>query len=284
MEPSQSTNIVNNHDIKMPKTKVKPINYIAKSDFQTKDAKTVLDKFRNKFKSNILTTMSDDFTLTFFDIESNKNIIFDSKINRSTENDIIKSLLIYTHNLQPMQKHKFTTQIENSVLYVFLLPVLHTKKYIIKIGYSKDSDQRHTQWSKTFEIEKENMFLLFAIQVKNESYEKAIHTYIKTQFSQLYIPTEKIENKAFCEETYYFDIKLFQIIMDVLRPELMANANYGKLLDKQKEEAKAKQEEAKATQEIEKTKQEIEKTKQDQAKVRQLELELEILKLRQTIA
>jgi hypothetical protein len=79
--------------------------------------------------------------------------------------------------------------------------------------------------------------------------------------------------------------------MDVLRPELMANANYGKLLDKQKEEAKAKQEEAKVKQEIEKTKQEeakatqeIEKTKQDQAKVRQLELELEILKLRQTIA
>jgi len=52
---------------------------------------------------------------------------------------------------------------------------------------------------------------------------------------------ENIENNKFCKETYIFDIKIFQIIMDIIRGQTLASINEGKLLDLKIEQEKTKQ-------------------------------------------
>ena len=51
---------------------------------------------------------------------------------------------------------------------------------------------------------------------------------------------EKVAKNKFCNETYYFDIKLFEIIMDSLRTQLMAEKHHGLFLELQIQEQKTK--------------------------------------------
>ncbi len=223
-------------------------------------------------------------------ITSDYELNFGSNIDPNDDLNLIKSLINRMNKINPIEYSKLTNQIEKSIVYVYLLPLIHENKYCIKFGYTKDEEMRYNTLLASFGISK--MILLFAYKIKCEAYEEAAHTFIKSKYPDLHFLTEKkgraktnledpenIEYNKFCKETYVFDIKIFQVIMDIIKEQSLPSINEGKLLDLKIAQEKTKQIQI---QEEEKTKQmQIqEKTKQEQEKTKQIELELKILQLK----
>ncbi len=103
--------------------------------------------------------------------------------------DILASFVAYMRTIDPTTIYKFDHQIEQSVIYVILLPTKVNDKLIIKFGYSKDLKKRLDEICNAFDIS--DVKLLLAISIKCEAYESAIHNFIKTKYNDLSIDTEK---------------------------------------------------------------------------------------------
>lgn len=267
----------------------------------TKSTKHIVKVPNNLFDRS--TTFFDQFALSSsyipkyqITITSDYELNFGSNIDPNDELNLIKSLINRINKIKPIEYSKLTNQIEKSIVYVYLLPLIHKNKYCIKFGYTKDEETRYNTLLASFGISK--MILLFAYEIKCEAYEEAAHTFIKSKYPELHFLTEKkgstksdasdpenIEYNKFCKETYVFDIQIFQVIMDIIRTQSLASINEGKLLDLKLEQEKTKQIQIQEDGKLKQIQiQEEEKTKQMQihenSKIKQLELELEILRLK----
>ena len=210
-------------------------------------------KFFDKFN------LPDDF-IPKYSIKITDEYTLDYGLNSDIQNitekiddvEMIKSFIYYMKNIPNNEYCKYKNQIENSIVYVFLLPLIVDNKYSIKLGYTKNIFNRHDNLLDTFNIEE--MILLFTYKIKCEAYEETIHDYNKKTIPHLHFLTEKcsgnkkskkninkdisnnyisekIDFKTYCKETYLFDIKIFTTIMDIIKNQLISSTNEGKLID-----------------------------------------------------
>jgi hypothetical protein len=159
--------------------------------------------------------VNEDFLLLL-----NKN---NTKINPFNKTDLIVINEIFSSFIKRYEKLKTTfytfNKIENSVVYVFLMPYLTSKnEYIFKVGYASNLLIRSNNLLKEHNID--NIYLLYVENVKNESYEHKLHSELKSKFSEYYYPVNKYEKKIEtnnkCTETYIGSYLLLKFIVSIL--------------------------------------------------------------------
>jgi len=156
-------------------------------------------------------------------IDTNNNNIINLFTNLSYKdkaeyNKIQQLLASFYHSLNKSNKdiiYKKKEDIENSVVYIFLMPFLTIKKeFIIKIGYTTNLEKRTHDLKREFNISE--LYLLLAMPIKNEAYEKKIHSILKNNFD--YYPIEKVGLKKndkiiICIETYKYSFGLIERVV-----------------------------------------------------------------------
>ena len=176
--------------------------------------------------------------------------------------DILSSLIYKFNNCYLGNIYKDKTQIENTILYVFLLPIVNKKnEFIIKVGYAKDLLVRKEQLKKEFNIDE--IYLIYCCQIKNEAIELELHKRLKkyNNVKSYYINkySKKNEKEIICEETYIFSYSILNtIIQEIYKMELNYEAN---ILDKKITLANIEKDKAISVATIEKEKAIIEKEK-----------------------
>ena len=153
---------------------------------------------------NIVTTnLKQNFTLLKYSNNEDKQKIDDLLFS------IYYSFLNSTHS----NIYKMPNEIECSVLYIFLLPLLTTSnEYIIKPGYSSDLAKRKSDLMKEFNINE--IYLFYAMQLKCEIIENKMHSILKTFENVKYYPIKK-KNNVICNETYIFNYSTFKDIINI---------------------------------------------------------------------
>jgi hypothetical protein len=149
--------------------------------------------------------------------------------------NILLSLIYKYKNSYLENMYKDADDIENSVLYVYLLPILSSNnEFIIKVGYTSNLHKRYSELKKTFNVSE--IYLIYVCLIKNEAFEKEIHSILKKQSNIRYYPIEKAsskknEKKNKCVETYIFTYStLYTIIQEVYK---MTSKYDMAILDKQ---------------------------------------------------
>ncbi len=147
--------------------------------------------------------------------------------------DILSSLIYKFNNCYLGNIYKNETQIENTILYVFLLPIVSKKnEFIIKIGYSKDLIVREEQLKKEFNVDE--IYLIYSKEIKNEAIELELHTRLKSYNNvksfNINKHSKKNEKEKICVETYIFSYTtLYTVIQEIYKMEM----NYeSSILDK----------------------------------------------------
>ena len=179
--------------LQTPKTCVSSENYI-------KHIKSHLDKkklFNISFnKSDIIIkdkkdkVINDDIIKEYI---SNKKHIEISKIIASFINKYYCNFNVKYSCLEH--------EIDNPILYVFLLPFVSIDNYyIIKVGYTKDVMERYKQLKKEFNVEE--IYLMYIIQISGEHIELNVHKDIKKTFESSIYSMKK--NKKNVRSLYIF--------------------------------------------------------------------------------
>ncbi len=150
-------------------------------------------------------------------------------------------------------------QVGNTVLYIFLLPfVSKDKEYIVKVGYTKDIIQRHSDLKKEFGVD--DIYLMYVYQISGEHIELNLHDELKklisTRVYYMEKAIKKFEKYVISEETYILDLQLLKNILYIIyntytkmdkisimkmenelvvnKKELVIKENEGKELDNEK--------------------------------------------------
>ena len=252
-------NEIDNHKI---------ISKIKKASYVTKN---MVNKVFKKYNTKMYTIIIDDGNIIINDESDNlmhhdtyNTLTYERKKDCIMMSNILISLIYKYKNIYTGEF--YTNDIDgNSVLYVFLLPILSKdNKYIIKVGYTTKLQQRYTQLKKEHGVDE--IYLIYVEHIKNESIEKKLHTILKKTNNILYYPTEKYkksENPSFCTETYIFNyLTYLTIIKEIYRMNQFDMMNMKiKLV---KEETKLKETEVKRIECETKLKEiEFEKIKED---------------------
>ena len=177
----------------------------------------------------------------------------------------MSSLIYKFNNCYSGNLYKNDDQIENTILYVFLLPIVSkNNEFIIKIGYAKDLLERQKQLKKEFNIDE--IYLIYAHQIKNEAIELELHTRLKKYNNiksyNINKYTKKNEKEKVCVETYIFSYTtLYTVIQEIHKMEMNYESN---ILDKkitlaniEKDKANIEKDKAIGVANIEKEKEEI---------------------------
>ncbi len=269
------------------------------TEISTTNVKYISDEMFN----SVLNTEIKKYSITFGDTKNNLICIksLNGKILNNDDLDELKykykkdcikmsmilSSLVFKYNnicLSFFKKDKM--QIENCILYVFLMPYLSSDgEFVIKPGYTKDLDERKVELLKEHNID--NIYLIYAKEIKCQPLEQELHKRLKKEFQELYYPVYKYNKKneisTECTETYIFTFKLLHtIIADIYKMSLTYE---GEILEKKllitREEKEIEQ--INADKEIKiaeaKAKEAEAKAKEAEAKAREKEAENENLKL-----
>jgi hypothetical protein len=193
-----------------------------KQSFVTK--RMFIDVLKQHKPPNYIININDD---NFDILDNDNNIInledltYDSKEKCIKISDILKSLIIHYQKMDLTKYYKDKNDIENSVLYVFLIPELtKSKKYIIKVGYTTNLLQRYSELKKEHNVESDSdIFLIYVSYIKNEAVEKKLHNILKSNKENEYYPTIKNKDSirpTKCTETYVFSLTTYKNIISEL--------------------------------------------------------------------
>ena len=135
-----------------------------------------INNFKIEIKHNNINIYDDILNNLSYDINNDKIII---------ENLLSSLIFKYDKNFHDYINIKY----DNSILYIFLLPILTSKnEYIIKIGYTDNLYNRKNELMIEFNID--NIYLIYCCDIKNEYREKKIHKIIK-KYTKYYYPVIK---------------------------------------------------------------------------------------------
>jgi hypothetical protein len=179
----------------------------------------------NQHKNPNFTININDDKIDILDNDNNlinlEDLTYKSKDNCIKISDILKSLITHYQNSNLTKYYKQKDDIENSVLYVFLIPELtKNKKYIIKVGYTTNLLQRYSELKKEHNVESNSdIFLIYVSYIKNEAVEKKLHNILKSNSQNEYYPTIKNKDSTHptkCTETYVFSLTTYKNIISEL--------------------------------------------------------------------
>ena len=162
---------------------VSPISKIVENS-KDKIYDVILNNNINKFKIEI----------KFNDFILNEDDLINLSYNKNNDKIIIDNLLSSLIFKYDNNFHKYINiKYDNSVLYIFLLPILTSNnEYIIKIGYTDNLHKRKKELLREFNID--NIYLIYCCDIKNEYRERKIHKIIK-KYTKYYYPV--IKNKKY---------------------------------------------------------------------------------------
>jgi len=209
-------------------------------------------------------------TLTY---EKKEDCIFISKL--------LMSLIYKYNNIYTDEYYLDKYENGNSVLYVFLLPMLSEEnKYIIKVGYTTNLCKRESELKKEFNIDDtENIYLIYIEHIKNESCEHKLHSILKKNKNITFYPIDKYkknEKGSKSVETYIFNWLIYTTIIkeiyimnnkDLIKQKLKLTNEESKLKDKEIDLAKINSEIAKIEAPVKLKDKEIELAKIELAKI-----------------
>jgi hypothetical protein len=199
----------------------------------------------NEYVINLIDEIILKSKYKIYNIDLNKKNIFLDDNNEQIDNfnnlcylkdlNIIKNLLaslIFYFRGSLLNYITSKDNIEKSILYIFLLPIMTiNNEFIIKVGYSKDLLKRKTQLENEFNID--NVYLIYVREIKNEAIEQNLHEDLRK--SEYYYPikkhindkSKKNEKNIICIETYIFNYNLIIKIINKLN-NIEMNDNYKK--------------------------------------------------------
>ena len=162
---------------------VSPISKVVENS-KDKNYDVILNNNINKFKIEI----------KFNDFILNEDVLINLSYNKNNDKIIIDNLLSSLIFKYDNNFHKYINiKYDNSVLYIFLLPLLTSNnEYIIKIGYTDNLHKRKKELLREFNID--NIYLIYCCDIKNEYRERKIHKIIK-KYTKYYYPV--IKNKKY---------------------------------------------------------------------------------------
>ena len=208
-------------------------------------SKKIINLIINNLKNNLYHFVFKEENVVIYD--ENNNIIncdiIQPNVNHNLISKIIAVFINKYHFNFDIKYACLENEIGNPVLYVFLMPFVSIDNYyIIKVGYTKDINQRHQELKKEFGID--SIYLLYIKKITGEHIELNIHKNLKNNFTTNVFRMKKnknIENSSISEETYKFSWILFKNIFIIIYKTIIMN-NKIKILNKENEKIKLENE------------------------------------------
>ena len=209
--------------IKEITTQISQVNTVLKTVFTPKtvaESKPSLDLIFNNINNNTFFNIDIiDDTIKIYD---NNNILSNENIKLYKNNDkniakIIASFIKKYHYEFDVKFACLIKEVGNPVLYIFLLPVVSTDGYyLIKVGFTKNINNRYSELKNEFNFDK--IYLLYIFQINGEHIEINLHNELKKLFStNIYRMRKKnVENSSISEETYIYSFTLLDNIIKIL--------------------------------------------------------------------